>query len=249
MSKIQKMLRNTKQPHIIDLTYSFSDKTIFWPTENGFVFEKGREGYTEKGYYYCANRFSTPEHGGTHIDAPIHFRKGGRTLDEIPLKNLIGDAILVDVSEKCSKDKNYQVSAEDFIQWEKANGKIPKLSIILLKTGFGKFWPDRKKYLGTDKKGIKAIEKLYFPGLHLDGAKWLIKNRNVKAVGIDTASIDYGQSTYFKTHQELLKNEVLIFENLANLDKLPNKGFNVIALPIKIKGGSGGPLRIIAVVK
>ncbi len=232
----------------IDLTHPFDESTIYWPTEQDFKLEKEFSGFTEKNYYYSANRFCTPEHGGTHIDAPIHFSKKGQTVDQIPLDQLIGTGVLIDVLKKCEKDPDYQVSVQDFEAWESQHGPIPPHAIILLRTGYSKYWPDRKKYLGTDERGKAAIAKLHFPGLASEAAKWLMEKRSIKAVGLDTASIDYGQSTLFETHRTLFEKNIPAFENLASLEKLPTKGFNVIALPMKIKGGSGGPLRIIAII-
>jgi kynurenine formamidase len=137
---------------------------------------------------------------------------------------------------------------EDFENWEIENGKIPRNSIVILKTGFGEYWPDRKKYMGTDERGLEAVAKLHFPGLHPDAAKWLVENRNISSVGIESPSIDYGQSQLFETHIYLTKNEVPILENVANLENMPLKGFSIIALPMKIKGGSGGPTRIVAIL-
>jgi kynurenine formamidase len=233
---------------IIDLTHAFDSETIFWPTEEGFVLEKGAEGVVEGGYYYAAHRFRTAEHGGTHIDAPIHFHADRWTVDEIPLDRLVGPAVLVDVSENCAKDPDHRVLVSDFEAWEKQHGRIPAASIVLIRTGFGRFWPDRKAYLGTDERGAPAVAKLHFPGLHPDAARWLIAERQIRAVGLDTASIDYGQSKQFETHRALFEANVPAFENLAGLDELPATGFSVVALPIKIRGGSGGPLRAIAIL-
>jgi kynurenine formamidase len=232
---------------IVDLSHAYDEQTIYWPTAEPFHLEKDFEGITEKGYYYAANRFSTAEHGGTHIDAPVHFNKGGHTVDQIPLEQLMGQAIIVDVSKQCAANPDYQAQAADFQAWEKMNGAIPKDAIVLLRTGYGKYWPDRKKYLGTDERGAQAVAKLHFPGLHPDAARWLTQQRSIKAIGLDTASIDYGQSTLFESHRTLFEKNIPAFENLANLDQLPVKGFYLIALPMKIKGGSGGPLRVIAI--
>ncbi len=233
---------------IIDLTHAFDSETIFWPTEEGFVLEKGAQGVVEQGYYYAAHRFRTAEHGGTHIDAPIHFHADGWTVDEIPLDRLVGPAVLVDVSDRCAKDPDHRVLVSDFEAWEKKHGRIPAASIVLIRTGFGRFWPDRKAYLGTDERGAPAVAKLHFPGLHPDAARWLIAERQIHAVGLDTASIDHGPSTQFETHRALFEANVPAFENLAGLDELPATGFSVVALPIKIRGGSGGPLRAIAIL-
>lgn len=234
---------------ILDLSHAYDSTTIYWPTEKGFVFEKGFEGVTPGGYFYTANRFWTPEHGGTHIDAPIHFAQGKNTVDRIPLEQLIAPGIVVDVSAKCAADRDYEVQVEDFEAWEKKHGDTVSDKIVLLRTGFGKYWPDREKYMGTAERGDSAVAKLHFPGLHPDGAKWLTVNRKIKAIGLDTPSIDYGQSKDFATHVTLYVQNIPAFENVANLDQLPETGFTIIALPMKIKGGSGGPLRIVAVVQ
>ncbi len=234
---------------IVDLSHPFDADTVYWPTAEGFKLDKDFEGVTEKGYYYAANKFSTAEHGGTHIDAPVHFAKGRHTVDEIPLEQLMGEAIVVDVVKQAEGNRDYQVTADDFLKWEKANGQIPKGAIVILRTGYAKFWPDRKRYMGTDERGADAVPKLHFPGLHPEAARWLTTNRSIKAIGLDTPSIDYGQSTLFESHRVLFDKNVPAFENLDNLDQLPTKNFTVVALPMKIKGGSGGPLRAIAIVK
>jgi kynurenine formamidase len=232
--------------HIVDLTYPFDSTTVYWPTAEGFKLETDFEGITDKGYYYSAYRYSAAEHGGTHLDAPVHFAKGKNSIDQIPLEQLMGPALVVDVTRQCATNADYLVTVSDIENWEKQNGKIASGSIILLKTGYGKLYPDRKKYLGTDERGAEAVAKLHFPGLDPAAAKWLAQNRSIKAIGLDTASIDRGQSTLFESHRTLFENNIPAFENVANLDQLPAKGFTVIALPMKIKGGSGGPLRIIA---
>jgi kynurenine formamidase len=234
------------QGRIVDLSYAFDEQTVYWPTAEPFKLEKDFEGTTEKGYYYAANRFSAAEHGGTHIDAPVHFAKDHNTVDQIPLEQLIGQGIVVDVSQQATANPDYQVEVQDFQRWEQANGQIPQNAIVLLRTGYGKLWPDRAKYMGTNELGQQAVAKLHFPGLNPAAAQWLVSNRKVNAVGLDTPSIDYGQSTLFESHRTLFEKDVPAFENLANLDQLPAKGFSIVALPMKIKGGSGGPLRVVA---
>ena len=237
-----------EQSRIVDLTHSFSSDTIVWPTEQDFKLVVQHAEETAGGYYYASNRMEMPEHGGTHIDAPIHFSKGKQTLDQIPVERLIGSGIRIDVTEQCVRDRDYRVTISDLERWEAEHGRVPNQTIVLLNTGYARFWPTRKDYLGTEVRGQEGIKALHFPGLHPDAAAWLVRERQVKAVGIDTASIDYGQSTKFETHVALLSHNVPVFENLANLDDLPDRGFDVIALPMKIKGGTGGPLRIIAVL-
>ncbi|MEL4455390.1 cyclase family protein [Lutimonas vermicola] len=235
---------------IIDLSHDYSKETIYWVTAKQFELDTVYMGETEQGFYYSANNFSTAEHGGTHIDAPIHFAKGGQTVDEIPLEKLIGPAIKIDVSEKAIQDVDYLIGIEDFVNWEaQQQMTIPEGSIVLLQTGHSTYYPLKEKYLGTDQRGAEAIALLHFPGLSAEAASWLVEKRNINAIGIDTPSIDYGQSQDFKSHVILLSKNIPAFENLTHLDQLPNKDFEVIALPMKIKGGSGAPLRIVAMLK
>jgi kynurenine formamidase len=234
---------------LVDLSHAYDEQTVFWPTAEGFKLEKVADGVTPQGYYYAANNFSTAEHGGTHLDAPVHFAAGHDTADAVPLERLLGAGVVVDVAERCARDADYQVTAEDFAAWERVQGRIPDGAILLLRTGFGRRWPDRRSYMGTDERGPEAVAKLHFPGLHPDAARWLTRERKVKAVGLDTPSIDYGQSKFFESHRVLFEQNIPAFENLANLERLPAKGFHVVALPMKIKGGSGGPLRAVAIVR
>ena len=230
----------------IDLTHDFSEQTLYWPTAAKFHLETEFHGKTPKGYFYAANRYSASEHGGTHLDAPIHFADGQKSVEQLSLQQLIGAAAVINVSEKAKANADYQVTISDFQSWEKEHRALPQDTVVLIHTGFGRHWPDAKKYLGTEEKGPEAVAKLHFPGLHPDAARWLAKERKIKAVGLDTASIDYGQSTLFESHRILFEQNIPAFENVAGLDALPATGAYVIALPMKIKGGSGAPLRIIA---
>jgi kynurenine formamidase len=233
---------------IVDLTYAFDEKSVYWPTAQQFKLETDFEGMTEKGYFYSAYRYSAAEHGGTHLDSPVHFAKGRYTVDELPLEKLIGAAIVIDVTTQCASNPDYLVSVADFENWEKRNGRIPAGTIVLLRTGFGKLYPDRKKYLGTDERGAEAVAKLHFPGLDPAAARWLTQSRSIKAIGLDTASIDYGQSTLYETHRALYARDIPALENVASLDRLPPTGTLLIALPMKIGGGSGAPVRVVAVL-
>ncbi len=232
----------------VDLSHDFSEQTVSWPTAEMFKFETVFEGMTDAGFYYSAYQFAAAEHSGTHIDSPVHFASGKDTVDQIPLEKLIGAGVVIDVSVQTLANPDYQISVQDFISWESQNGKLPQDAIVLLRTGYSKYWPDRKKYMGTAGRDPAAVADLHFPGLAPQAAEWLIKNRQISAIGLDTPSIDFGQSTLFKSHQVLFQQNIPAFENLANLDRLPEKGAFVIALPMKIKGGSGAPLRIVALV-
>jgi kynurenine formamidase len=233
---------------LVDLTHPFGADTIFWPTERGFALEPRAAGETEGGYWYAANGFRTAEHGGTHLDAPYHFSAQGETADRIALEKLLGEAVVVDVTEACRADRDHLVGREDLAAHERAHGRIPDGAIVLLRTGFGEAWPDRARYLGTARRGPEAVAELHFPGLDPDAARFLVTERRLRAVGIDTASIDRGQSARFEAHRVLAAAQVPVFENVANLAAVPVRGAHVVALPMKIGGGTGGPLRIVAIV-
>lgn len=234
---------------IVDLTHDYSDETVYWVTADEFDLDTVAYGDTEGGYFYSAFNFSTAEHGGTHVDAPIHFVKNAISVDELPLERLIGDAIKIDVKDKVANNRDYQIGIQDLTDWEEEHGmSIPEGSIVLLETGFSNHYPDKMTYLGTVQRGHEALDKMHFPGLSPTAATWLVDNRNIASIGLDSPSIDYGQSTDFQSHVILLSENIAVFENLTNLDQLPSIGFTIIALPIKIKGGSGAPMRIIGIV-
>lgn len=231
----------------VDLTHSFGASTVYWPTDTiGFVHEELAYGPTPAGYFYSAYRYSAAEHGGTHLDAPIHFAEGKLASDEIPLSQLIGPAAVVDVSERATPD--YLVSVADLTEWEAAHGQIPAGAILLIRTGWDARYSDRAAYLGTALTGPDAVPQLHFPGLSPEAAHWLVDNRSIAAFGLDTPSVDYGQSTDYRTHVILYGANIPGFENVANLGQLPATGSYAVALPMKIEKGSGGPLRIVAFV-
>ena len=233
---------------LVDLSHVYDSSTIFWPTSETFRLDKVAEGMTPGGYYYAANNFFTSEHGGTHLDSPIHFAQGKQTVDQLPLERLVGPAVVIDVSDRADRNADYQVTAADIQQAESRDGGIPPDAIVLIRTGFSRRWPDAERYLGTAERGPEAVAKLHFPGLHPDAARWLVANRQFRAIGIDTASVDYGQSTQYESHRVLFERDIPAFENLAAIDRLPVRGAVVIALPMKIGGGSGAPLRAIAIL-
>lgn len=230
----------------IDLSYVYSEETLYWPTEDGFQLEELAYGETEAGYFYSSYKISTAEHGGTHLDAPIHFSRGGMSAEQIPLDRLIAPAVVVDVAARATPD--YLIGVGDLEEWERTHGRIPDGAILLLRTGWGQRWPDRPGYLGTERTGPEAVAELHFPGIHPEAARWITDQRNVAAVGIDTPSIDYGQSTGFEAHVIIYGSDIPGFENVANLQEIPEVGAFVVALPMKVAGGSGGPLRIVAFV-
>lgn len=232
---------------MIDLTHAFDSATIYWPTSpSAFVLERLFFGETDGGYFYSANAFSAPEHGGTHLDAPIHFGDGRLSIDRLPLERLLAPAVVLDVSAKAARDSAYRLTREDVLDFERQHGRIAQGTIVLLRTGWSARWPDRKAYLGDDTPGDAS--GLRFPSFGEDAARLLVDERGVGALGADVASIDHGQSTDFIVHRIAAARDVYGLENLTNLDSLPATGATVIALPMKIANGSGGPVRVVALV-
>ena len=237
--------QDLSQGRWIDLTHPFNEQSIYWPTATEFKKTEVFYGRTPGGWFYAAYNYSAAEHGGTHIDSPIHFAIGARTTDQVPLEQLIGPGIVIDVSKQAAENVDYVVSYSDIRTFETEHGDIPDGAIVLINTGRAKLYPDREAYMGTAERGEAAVAKLHFPGLGVEAAQLLI-DRGVGAVGIDTPSIDYGQSKDFATHVRLMTENIPAFENVADMSALPPTGSTIIALPMKIDGGSGAPLRIVA---
>lgn len=232
---------------VVDLTHPLNAKTLYWPTATtGFQLQQLAFGDTPGGYFYSSYAFAAPEHGGTHLDAPVHFHKGGLTADRIPVEQFIAPAVVIDVSAKAAKDADYRLTVADVQAWEQQHGRVPRGAFVLLRTGWGQRWPDAKAYFGDDTPGDAS--KLHFPSYGVEAATLLVRERRVAALGADVASIDYGPSTDFRVHQVAAAAGVIGLENIARLEALPATGATVIALPMKIEGGSGGPVRIVALV-
>ena len=232
---------------LVDLTYGFDENTLYWPTSpSSFRLDSLAHGMTEGGYFYSSNSFCTPEHGGTHLDAPVHFAEGGQTTEKVPLDHLLGPAIVIDVASKAAKDADYRLSRQDVEAFETSHGRIPAGAVVLLRTGWGARWPDRGRYFGDDTE--EDASSLHFPSYGKEAAELLVLERRVAILGVDTASIDYGPSTDFIVHRIANGANVPGLENVANLESLPETGAWVIALPMKIVGGSGGPVRIVALL-
>jgi kynurenine formamidase len=231
---------------LIDLTYPLDEQTVFWPTNKPFTWEKAAWGRTAKGYWYASGDFSMSEHGGTHIDAPIHFAEGRLAVDEIPLQKLIAPAVVIDVRRSVGENRDYRLSRKDLDRWESRHGPIQQGAVVLMLTGWGQGWPDKSRYLGSSTPSDPTT--LHFPGFSKEAAEFLVKERHVDGIGIDTPSIDYGPSQDFIVHQIINGANLYGLENIANLDKLPPQGAILMALPIKIKGGTGGPVRIIGIL-
>jgi len=238
----------TAEAHkIVDLTYTFDSATVYWPTEKPFVHQFEHFGIEEPGgYFYAAAKFAAPEHGGTHMDAPLHFNRDGMSVDQVALSAMIGPAAVIDFSARASRDPNATLSVADITAYEAAHGKIPDGAIVVARSGWGRYWPDKKRYLGTDKPG--DVANLHFPGFSADAVKFLLDHRNIIAIAIDTPSMDPGDSKDFPVHRLWLGADHPGFENLANADKLPPAGATLFCIPMKIGKGTGAPTRIFAIL-
>ncbi|XP_071097005.1 isatin hydrolase-like [Haliotis cracherodii] len=228
---------------VMDLTWTHGPSTIYWPGSVGFNFTNIAEVETVH-YRYESNWFSTPEHGGTHLDSPSHFFEGGWKADEIPAERLIGPGVILDVTSQANADPDYRVTQADFEAYESKHGRIPHGAIVFMNSGWGARYSDKKRFFNTEYPDNSST--FHFPGYHEDAITWLVANRNVSMVGVDTPSNDYGQSTVFPSHVILAKNNIPGLENVARLNQVPAKGATIIVGSIKLFSGSGGPARILA---
>jgi kynurenine formamidase len=230
---------------LVDLSHAYDEKTIYWPTSPPFSWKRDAWGQSAGGYWYASATFTTSEHGGTHLDSPIHFAEGKWSTAEIPISQLVGPARVIDASSASSADRNYLITRADVEAYEQRAGALAQNDIVLIRTDWSRYWPDRKAYLGSDKPGDTS--SLSFPGISREVAELLVERR-VAGVGIDTASIDYGRSADFMAHRVLTAANIYALENLDGLSRLPESGATLLALPMKIAGGTGGPVRVVAVL-
>jgi len=227
---------------IVDLTYTLNEKNPYWPADNYQPFSLKTIATIEKDGV-LSKAFYTPEHLGTHLDAPNHFERGQPAVNEIKPENFFAPAVVISISAQAGANPDYLLTLPDITRWEEANGKIPDGAVVFLHTGWGEFWTNYPRYKNQDTMG-----KMHFPGFSADAAKFLIDVRKAKAIGIDTLSIDFGLSKDFVVHHVVNAAGRYALENVANLDQLPPRGFHVAVAPIKLGEGSGGPTRIFALL-
>jgi len=228
---------------IIDLTHALNDKVPNWEGSAQSPFSAAELGNIKRDGYY-SRMLTLPEHFGTHLDAPAHFCATGWTIEQIPPERLVGPLALLDVRKQCAANADYQISAQDVARWEKTFGEIPAGSIVLANTGWGARWHSMQQFRNADSNGTK-----HYPGYAPEAVKFLIERRSIYGIGIDTMGVDYGPSKDHPNHRYTGAHNVYHLENVANLDQVPAAGALVIAAPIKLEGGSGGPVRILAFVR
>lgn len=227
---------------ILDLTHVLNEKNAYWPGPGYEPFRLTTIATIEKDGV-LSKAFSMPEHLGTHIDAPNHFETGQPDLSMIKPDQFIAQGVVIDIAARAEVDADTTLTVEDIRDWEATHGQIPEGAIVLLHTGWGRLWNNYSRYKNQD-----AMGKLHFPSYSGEAAKFLIHQRKAKGLGIDNLSIDSGISKDFAVHHIVNKAGRYGLENVANLDKLPARGFFLIVAPIRIEAGSGGPTRILAVL-
>ncbi len=229
-----------RHERIVDLSYAIHSKLPRWPGDQR-VFEAKTNASIKKNGYFTRS-FWMLEHYGTHLDAPAHFSPGKRTVEQIPADKLFGPAVVIDVSGEAKKDADYRLSVKSVARWEKRHRQIPRGAIVLLRTGWAARWPSEKRYRNMDKRRV-----MHFPGFSVKSVRLFIR-RKVSGIGIDTMNVDYGASRDFAVHTVSHRAGLYHLENLANLAALPESGAFLVVAPIKLKGGSGGPVRVFAIL-
>jgi kynurenine formamidase len=228
------------QFEIVDLTHALKDGIPVYPGGEPFKIAKVAD-FPQSGYYM--NKISMGEHCGTHVDAPIHFIKGAKSIDNLPLDRLIGPLVVIDVQKEAATNPDCAVTVDDIRRWEKAHDQIPQGAFVVAHTGWWKKWGDPKSYinLGPDNQP-------HFPGFSADAARVLVVERKAAGLGVDTLSIDPGISKDFQAHLIVLKAGAINIENVANLGKIPARGATLVVAPLRITDGSGAPARVFALV-
>lgn len=231
---------------LVDLTHMHGPSTIYWPGNPKYNFTIMFRNITDQGYWYEANSFATAEHGGTHLDSPSHFAKGAWHTAQIPMENLYGPGVVIDVKSKTKNNPDYRVTLQDLMDWERKYGRIPRKSVVVMNSGWSYFYPNKTRVFNSTTPDDPST--FHFPGWHEDAVTWQLNNRHINVLGVDTPSTDYGQSTTFPVHVILGKANIPGMENVAFLDRIPVNGTMIYAAVIKLYDGSGGPIRVFATI-
>ena len=228
---------------VVDLTHDLNDHSPNWEGTDASPFHAKELGNIERDGYY-SRVFTTQEHYGTHLDAPAHFARGMWTVDQIPAERLVRPLIVLNVREKANGHPDYEISVQDIVDWESKNGEITSGAVVMAYTGWEDRWNSPKAFRNAGADG-----QPHFPGFSVEAATFLVKTRNAVGLGIDTMSIDPGASKTYPVHLFTAKESVYQLENVANLGLVPSQGATVVVAPIKLENGSGGPTRLLALVK
>ena len=227
---------------VIDLTHALNDKVPNWEGSAQSPYSAKELGNMERDGYF-SRVLTLPEHFGTHLDAPAHFCATGWTVEQIPAERLVGPLVLLDARKQSASNADYEISTQDISTWEKTFGRIPAGAIVLANTGWAARWPSAR-FRNADAKGTK-----HYPGYARGAVSWLVEQRSICGIGIDTMGVDYGVSEDHPNHRYTGAHNVYHLENVANVEQVPPAGALLIAAPAKLEGGSGGPVRIFALVR
>jgi kynurenine formamidase len=228
------------ETRVLDLAYAINDNLVPWPGDQRWFEAKVNASVEKDGYF--TRSFWMLEHYGTHLDAPIHFPPGKTSVDQIPVSRLFGMAAVLDVRAEGAADADYELPVARIDQWENRHGQIPEGAVVLLRTGWASRWPDAQSYPNEDAAG-----HMHFPGFSVKAVEVLIE-RKVSGIGCDTMSVDCGASEDFAVHRLALGAGLYHLENLSDLSELPESGAFLVVAPIKLEGGSGGPVRVFALL-
>ena len=227
---------------VIDPSHARKDRSPAWPSGRGNPLKPDTMSGDPGGAPSMAAD-STPEHHVTHLDAPIHSAAGQPSVDQLTAADLFGAAVVVDVSAASAADPDYTMTRQDLLDWEEQHGRIPDGAIVLMDTGWSQKWSDYDAYKNQDEDG-----RMHFPGFSEEAAKFLVEEREINGIGIDNLSVDAAVGPGFPAHGIVNGAGKFHLENVANVHLLPPSGAYLIVAPIKIEGGSGGQVRIFAVV-
>lgn len=226
---------------VVDLSYVLNSKTPDFFGDHDIYHFDHKTLVKDDGY--STGTFQTPEHFGTHVDAPVHFAKGAQTVDQISINKLVIPAVVIDMRKQVESNPDCLLTEAMIQDWEKEHGRIPPNSAVLLLTGWSKNWDSEQQYRNPDSN-----KQMHFPSYSGEAVKFLIEQRKINAIGVDTLSIDPGVSTTYPVHKFTAQNNVYGMENLNNLDQLPAKGILLVCGPLAVEGGTGCPARIVAII-
>jgi kynurenine formamidase len=227
---------------VVDLTHPLNDRSPNWEGSEASPFRAQELGNIDRDGYY-SRIFSTQEHYGTHLDAPAHFCADGWTVDEIPADRLVRPLVVLDVRESAADESDYAVTADDVASWERDHGKIPAGAVVIAYTGWDQHWQAPKRFRNPDSDGVT-----HYPGFSLEAARFLVAVRGVVGLGIDTMSVDIGATSEYPVHVFTSPRGIYHLENVANLATVPASGATIVVAPIKLEKGSGGPVRLLALI-
>ena len=225
---------------VVDLTHPFSPSLPVYP---GYKPLQIRERFSVARDGFAANDVTFDEHTGTHVDAPSHFVPGAVSADRLPVDRLIAPLAVIALADRAAKEPDTLVSVDDLLQWEKRHGRIPAGALVAMHSGWDARATNIDQFLNRDAKGT-----MHMPGFSEQAARFLVGERNICGVGVDTLSLDAGAAQKFVAHVAILGAGKYGVEMMANLSRVPSSGATVIVGAPKHVGATGGPARVLAVI-